>query len=200
MVSPLGDRVALSDTADRVRVWNLATGRLAFEVRGRASVWSRDGAHLLTMTNDAGSTIYDAGGTPVARLPQKGRVNDAAFSPDGTRVAVSGDDGAWRMWRVADGEAVCVGRGHIGRVVTVQWDDAGGRVVTAGEDRTARLWTAATCELEHTLVGHVARVNRAIFLGGGDRVLTAGHDGTLRVWDAQNGQLRLLLAGHTAAV
>jgi WD40 repeat protein len=69
--------------------------------------------------------------------------------PDGTPVIISGggNDGAVRVWRLADGTPV--GQpltGHRGRVMTVaagELPDGTPVIISSGEDRVVRVWRLA---------------------------------------------------------
>ena len=73
----------------------------------------------------------------------RGRVNSAAFSPDGTQVVTASLDGTARVWDVGTA-AVTVLRGHEREVNSAAFSPDGTRLVTASWDGTARVWDAAT--------------------------------------------------------
>ena len=73
-----------------------------------------------------------------------GRVNSAAFSPDGTHVVTASNDKTARIWDAATGKAVAVLSGHNDRLESAAFSPDGARVITASADMTARLWDTAT--------------------------------------------------------
>ena len=69
------------------------------------------------------------------------KVNQAAFSPDATRVVTASDDKTVRIWSVNVGAEIAVLE-HNGLVNFVAFSPDGTRVVTASQDHTARIWDA----------------------------------------------------------
>jgi WD40 repeat protein len=124
----------------------------------------------------------------------------AAFSPDGTRIVTSDNDGA-RIWdavtRVEIGEP---NRGGYGTgVQTAAFSPDGKRIVTALEDYTVRVWDAATGKpIGEPLKGHEAVVNSAAFSPDGKRIVTASDDKTARVWEVFPNTQSLVSAAKAA--
>jgi WD40 repeat protein len=53
-------------------------------------------------------------------------LSSAVFSPDGTRVLTSSDDGTARLWDMSDGQLVRELRGHTGAVRNAVFSPTGG--------------------------------------------------------------------------
>ena len=67
-------------------------------------------------------------------------MTDAAFSPDGRRLATSSLDGTARVWDLESGKLMTALLGHADGVWSVAFSSDGRRVLTASRDRTARIW------------------------------------------------------------
>jgi WD40 repeat protein/tRNA A-37 threonylcarbamoyl transferase component Bud32 len=134
----------------------------------------------------------------VVTLVHAGRVETAAYSRDGTRVATADEYGTARVWDAATGKMLVELKGHAKTVHGVSFSANGQRVATASADGTARVWDAANGMVVAELKGHKGWVRSAAFSPDGARVVTAGgNDGTARVWDAATGKMLVELKGHT---
>ena len=118
-----------------------------------------------------------------------GQVWDAAFSPDGRRLATASFDRTVRIWDIATGRLEQTLRGHEERIYTVAFDKDGQHVVSASADRTAIVWDLADGRPVHVLRGHTDNVRCATFSPSGTLVFTGSWDGELRMWDALSGRL-----------
>jgi WD40 repeat protein len=67
-----------------------------------------------------------------------------AFSPDGQMVASGADDGAVRLWSVADGRERARLVGHRGLVRSVAFSPDGRTVTSGAGDATLRLWDVSS--------------------------------------------------------
>ncbi|HSP97914.1 MAG TPA: WD40 repeat domain-containing protein, partial [Candidatus Dormibacteraeota bacterium] len=121
------------------------------------------------------------------------RVRDVAVSPDGTRIASAGGDGAVIIWDAETGEHLLTLTGHRGYVETVAFTPDGQQVVSGGRDGTVKLWN---------VTGHTGGVYGIAFSRDGNQLATASGDRTAMLWDLTGGtpRLRHTLRGHTETV
>jgi WD40 repeat protein len=127
-------------------------------------------------------------------------VLDVAFSPDGRKLATSGDnaDRTARIWDVG-GRELHVLR-HRGPVVRVQFSPDGRMLATASGDEMVRLWRVDTGRLARTLRGHTAFVRDVAFRRDGRVLVSAADDGDARTWDVRTGRALHVLRGHFSSV
>jgi WD40 repeat protein len=109
-LSPDGTRLAsigwdVATRSGEVRVWDLRTGRLAFEARGHAGIihalaFSPDGERIFSASDDKTVRIWDARtGDEVLRLElHTAAVLCLDVSPDGGRLVSGGIDETARIW------------------------------------------------------------------------------------------------------
>ncbi len=130
----------------------------------------------------------------------EGQITDARFSPDGSRVLTSSDDGSARIWRTDGTGKPLVLRGHTAEVSSATFSPDGSRVLTSSDDGTARIWRADGTGEPLVLRGHTAQVLSATFSPDGSRVLTSSWDGTARIWHTNGREAPSVLKGHTGQV
>ncbi|GIK65148.1 MAG: hypothetical protein BroJett018_29420 [Chloroflexota bacterium] len=121
------------------------------------------------------------------------RVDQVAYSADGTRFLTGGYDAMARIWDMQTGQLLQTLSGHQYSITGVAFSPDGAKVVTGSADATARIWDVATGEVIHILTGHQATIVSAAFSPDGRYVLTASADGTARIWAASSGQLLYIL-------
>ncbi|GAC57941.1 hypothetical protein GOHSU_27_00770 [Gordonia hirsuta DSM 44140 = NBRC 16056] len=146
------------------------------------------------------SRLVATGNLPLAVSVQTGggAVYTVDISPDGSRVAGTGSDGAARIWQLDRPDArPQVLSGHSSFVTGVFWSPDGAALATTSDDGTARIWPQPGSDrTPTTLRGHDGRVVYAAWAPDGRRLATAGMDGTVRVWDTASGRELAQLTGH----
>ncbi len=137
------------------------------------------------------------------KVPPKAKILSAAWSPDGTRVALAG----YQSVLVIDPVTSYIEArldGLSGMVSDVSFSADGQTIVTAagvpGVRGEAVLWNWASGVKEKVFAGH----NDALFAArlSPDRttLVTAGYDKVILVWDVASGSIRHELKGHNEAV
>lgn len=113
-------------------------------------------------------------------------VTDAAFSPNGDRIATASYDKTARIWNVTDGSEVAVLKGHQDALERAMFSPDGTRVITAARDGTARIWNAGSGK-QLFIIPLPGRFQTATFSSDGRLVLTASEGSRPTIWDAQTG-------------
>jgi WD40 repeat protein len=179
-VSPDGGWLAAAGHDGVIRVWELATGRLALPP--------------LVHPGNPGETITN--------------VFEIAFSPDGARLASCGGAnygastrGRVCLWDGVTGERLQEIAAHTRPVFSVAFSPCGTRVASASGDQTVRIWDAKTGEAVRTFQAkepgppsgptprsHAAAVYSVAFSPDGRRLASADSVATWRVWDVATGE------------
>ena len=140
-------------------------------------------------------TTSDAQESPQWHLPEgasarlgKGTVEDIAYSPDGSRLAVAGGMGIW-IYDASTGAEVAFLAGHTGYVDSVAYSPDGNTIASGGNGEV-RLWHATTGTLRNVLRGHTDRVYSVAFSPDGRTIASGSRDDTVRLWDMGTGTLK----------
>jgi WD40 repeat protein len=214
--SPDGSLVATLDVGKRtqVRVFDSSTGRLLrvlapmIEVEGVPTHVELEGVtfspdnRLLATPSYQGTFLWDSrSGRQVGRLlvDKPGVATAEAFSPDGSMLAVAGQDGAVRVWDVANGDRRFYFPYHTNLVLALAWSPDGLFLADASADRTVHVLSANGAlggRVVGSLIGHQAAARAIAWSPNGRSLLSGGADGTARLWDAQFEQEMLPIGGR----
>ena len=111
-------------------------------------------------------------------------VNRVAFSPDGTRLATSSDDGTAKVWDASSGKLLLtLESGHGDWVMGIAFSPDGTRLATVGGNETARVWDANTGQEILTLMHGMDSAYGIAFSPDGTKVAIAGPYAVAQVWD-----------------
>jgi WD40 repeat protein/energy-coupling factor transporter ATP-binding protein EcfA2 len=114
-----------------------------------------------------------------------------AVSPDGTRLAVAGDDPDATLVELGTGQLARL-RGHTTYVRSVAFSPDGTRVVSGGNDNFAIVSDVATGVILTRLTGHTAEIYGVAVGTPADHVATASRDGSVITYNSDGP-----LVGHT---
>lgn len=219
-LAPDGARIAVP-CRDDLCVWDTASGKLAATLPGgRLVAWSANDLVATTQTGSRARVLMldPSGGDVVATLDSHGvdPVEDElgggilalAFSPDGSLLAASGDDGEVRLWpmeQVTDGEAEPVGSLAPGgdRVDVLAFSPDGALLAVASPDRPVEIWDVTARTLRGTLdaepQGDVAWSPDGHTLATATRA--PGPEATVRLWStrdlSEDGRLPVPVGGES---
>ena len=222
-VSPDGRMAASAGFGSQVKVWDSATGRVAFEFSHGGQIvfavaWHPDGRRIVTSGGEAPLhtvKVWDAQtGQQVLELQTgpdglTGAYHGVSFTPDGSYLVTGKINGAVQVWDAGTGQKIGLLGTHDREIRAVGFSGVG-HLVTASGDGEVKLWDVARLDKafldtkpkpRHILRARVpgASVNVA-FSADGTRLATGGEENTVKIWDVETGRLLQSLPGHRGEV
>jgi len=109
-----------------------------------------------------------------------GGVTNVVFSPDGKKLASSGDNTV-RLWDVETGQAIGLAlEGHTELVRNVVFSQNGKKLASGSCDKTVRLWDVETGQaIGLALEGHTDWVTNVVFSPDGKKLASGSEDKTV---------------------
>jgi WD40 repeat protein/tetratricopeptide (TPR) repeat protein/tRNA A-37 threonylcarbamoyl transferase component Bud32 len=215
--SPDGHHLALATETEKIRVLDLNTGALLWEIPvetlqtgGAVLKYSPDGERLAFMhgSHTGGWDLqpvrfFDAAtGKRVGTLPNKGlgRPYTLSFSGDGQRLAVCHSE-AVEVWDVRDLTSGLTLRGHTARILDLAFSPDRRQLLTVANTQApaggppweVKCWDVDGGFAVRTLPGYPAPLSCAAFNTKTDRVAVGGTDDTVRICDTESGRERLVV-------
>ena len=132
----------------------------------------------------------------IARLG-KGRINEVAFSPDGSLLAVASSIGIW-LYDAATSRELALLLGHTSEVTSVSFSPDGSTLASGSADGTVKLWDVATRRNIATLRGHRNNVTSVSFSPDGSTLASGARYGTVKLWDVATRRNIATLEAHTS--
>ena len=155
------------------------------------TVVSPDG-DIVAVVSHIGVWLYSAyTGEFLSLLASKGEniPSTAAFSPDGTQIAIGYRNGPARLWRIfsesIEAELPAFLQG--GPATRVTFSPDGKLLATSGWNNEAILWDVDTRTVRFTFK-HEDTVRVVLFSPDGRRLATGSLDATTKLWDVETGR------------
>jgi WD40 repeat protein/energy-coupling factor transporter ATP-binding protein EcfA2 len=129
-------------------------------------------------------------------------IHAAAYTPDGSVLALGGSLGGVAFWDVATGLQRKALFAHVDDVKAIAFSPDGRKMATGSADGKVVIWDVKSGTPLHILGGHVDKVNALAFSRPDGRLLaTAGDDASLRIWNVSSGKpAGRALYGHIGSV
>jgi len=134
----------------------------------------------------------------------RGPVRDVCFSPDGTVLASSGNDGSVRLWNPRTGQALRTLHGHNRPVTSLAFSPDGARIASGDSDSMLRIWSVDAGDELASLSVQSGPITSVCFSEDSHRIAVSTLSGAARILDCPSGTEQLAIppvdAGDTKPV
>lgn len=174
-----------------VRVWDLTSGKQKFEKHSKLEqlgiAFSQDNKYFAVGMDQNVTEIFDAEtGEPLRSFSfPKGALGLIFFSPDGSKLFATTNDGSLYSRNIRDGQLVNFAESHSNEVASFSFSPDGKKVATGSLDRTLKLWDVSTGKHLRTIRGHGGWVTSVHWSPDGRYLLSGDTDGLIKMWDMQ---------------
>jgi WD40 repeat protein len=124
----------------------------------------------------------------VTLLNETDRAATIAWSPDGTQLAASSDNGEPHIWNVSDRTLMFELSGHTDQVKSIAWSPDGKKLATVSWDGTVRIWDSNTGDEREILQADNEALDIVKWSSDGSRLANLGA-GSIQIWDSLDFEL-----------
>ncbi|MEM7102251.1 MAG: WD40 repeat domain-containing protein [Bacteroidota bacterium] len=162
-----------------------------------SAIWSTDESIVLTTSIDGKIRLHDPiNFEQTQAFPGPTVYNTAAFSPDGTKLAIV--DESKRAVRIIDlltKKELFRFHGHLDNIMEVNFSPASDKIISASLDGTARIWNLTTKTPRWTISSTPSLFIDASVSPDGKLIATAEGAGIVKVWDLSSHEELFSLKG-----
>jgi tricorn protease-like protein/mono/diheme cytochrome c family protein len=193
--SPDSKRLATAGADRAIRIYEVETGKLLFQVEDHADwifavAFSPDGKRLASASRDKTCKVFDVEKKEsLVTFPGHAQpVYTIAFSPDGKTVASGGEDGEIRVWNPdADGKQVRELIGFGGTVFRLRYSPDGQVLAACSAGKTVQVFKASG-GLLRKLQGQQDWIYSLAISPDSKTIASGSWDGDVRLWNLADGK------------
>ena len=192
------DKVAIGRTDGKIQVWDLATHKALFTLRGHLDLSLQSPDKSVRQSRPFVQVEKDQVVFRRSQRNQKNRVLVLAFSADGTLLASGSTDKTVRLWDINNRDKWITLQKHTNWINVLAFSPDGKMLASGSVDKTVQLWDTATGKSLATFTGHINGITALAFSPDSTTLVSGSADGMIRFWDTENGDpLADRITGHT---
>ncbi|NEO88377.1 MAG: hypothetical protein F6J87_29730, partial [Spirulina sp. SIO3F2] len=187
-----------------VRLWDTTYDFINVQHQGgepTAVQFAPDGQSYAVVSNTGQLTLhYTKGQRHWHQTLSNKPLTTVRFNPQGTAMAVAGDDGTIWLWRTEQpGQfppqpSLIIPEAHTRIIRGIAFSHDGQMLASVSDDKTAKIWSL-TGELDYTFLGHKGGVSAIAFHPQNRNLVIGNVRGGLEIWTPE-GELKKTLVGH----
>ena len=194
-----GSRLAAAYDDQKVRMWNVKTGVLAYTVPGRGPVVFDPRGQTFACVDAEGAVVLRDESTGSMKKLLRGdvlKLTSLAFSRDGTYIVGGGLEHQLHVWESATGHLVQILRGHENRIRAVAFLDERKTIASAESDGTVRLWRIDDSSSRFSQKAHNYILKSVVVTDNGRRIITGSFDGKVKIWNSHLDKMIYEIQAH----
>jgi WD40 repeat protein len=189
--------LATSTKDGKVVLWDVETSQPIIQLIGQTTGFnflalSPDGTRVAVGNGPHSTSIWNVsptgGGELLSVYAHEGKVHDAIYHPEGSRIASTGDDGQIRVWDTATGRLIQSMPGQKGGVNFPAFSPDGLVVAAANRQGGVSTWDLNSGREVMTFGGDGQEITAVAFNPDGTRLAAGGEGGIAHVWDLATGE------------
>lgn len=206
-----GSLLAAGGEDGRIRLWDVASGRLVRILAGQGNDVLAVAFHpsqplLASAGRDGTVTLWDVntGATRSSLGPIDSKkpvaMYSLAFSPDGQHLASGGYDGLIQLWQVESGKWLRLLKGHGGPVHVLAFSPDGQTLASGGDDGQVQVRRLDSTEDPLLLGEHTSPVQSIAFSPKGHFLASGSRTGAVHLWELNPRQRLQSIDKHAGPV
>lgn len=219
-----GKQVLTGDDSQKVRLWDVATGKeldtisghtagvssVAYQSKAAVISGSADKSVLIQSIQPVWSLVAQLGAdakdsTKVGASPISSRALCLDFSPDGKILAVGGGDpsrsGQVLLWDVATGKVIReIKNPHSDTVLGLRFSPTGKSLLSGAADKFVKIFDATTGKFVKSFEGHTHHVLDVSWKADESTIVSSGADNVIKVWNIETGEQKRTIKGYSKQV
>jgi len=194
-LSSNADRAAIVGADKKIRVWNLADGRLVHTIDLSTAdidyIAISPGGRWIVTSDPAGNVVVWDADTSKSQIQLQfvHAPSAAAFSNDGKILAIAPASEPIQIFDIASGRKLCETGAVTGGTISIAFARNGALIAAADTDTAVRISDARTCKLVAENRDFLLEPLAIDFTADGAQVIAAGADKVIAFIDATNGKL-----------